>query len=96
MAVAHVQDRMRRLISCILFDMPIPVAPEDRNLPKGPNFLGIVIGSALALLLILLAAWVFLSHRKTVIPMNTRETPSQTYSQPPRLPRSPRISQQNA
>ncbi len=62
--------------------MALPTAPEDRNLPKGPNFLGIVIGSAVAILVILLAAWLYLGHRKTLIPLKTRDTPSQTYLRP--------------
>ena len=59
--------------------MSLPTAPEDRNLPKGPNFLGIVIGSAIAILIILLGTWLFLSHRKTMVPLDTKGTPSQTY-----------------
>ncbi len=63
--------------------MPLPTAPEDRNLPKGPNFLAVVIGFAVAILLILLGTWFFLGHRKSVIPINTKETPSQTLNRPP-------------
>ena len=58
--------------------MPLPTVPEDRNLPKGPNFLAIVIGFAVAILVILLGTWLFLGHRRTVLPMDTRGTPSQT------------------
>ena len=71
--------------------MPIPQAPEDRNLPKGPNFLAIVIGIAVAILLILLASWAFLNHRKTVLPMNTKGTPSQTRNHPPLSPNLPAV-----
>jgi hypothetical protein len=63
--------------------MPIPTAPEDRNLPKGPNFLAIVIGFAVAILVILLGTWIFLAHRRNVLPINTKGTPSQTYLQTP-------------
>ncbi len=59
--------------------MPIPTAPEDRNLPKGPNFLGIVIGFAVAIIVVLLAAWFILGRSgKHIFPMNTNSTPSQT------------------
>ena len=67
--------------------MSLPTVPEDRNLPKGPNFLGIVIGSAIAILVILLGTWLYLSHRKSLVPLNTRGTPSQTYLRP--LPTAP-------
>lgn len=63
--------------------MAIPTVPEDRNLPKGPNFLGIVIGSAVAILVILLATWMYLGHRKSLLPMKTGATPSQTRLQAP-------------
>lgn len=63
--------------------MPIPTAPEDRNLPRGPNFLGIVIGSAVAILVILLGTWLLLRHRSDLVPMKTRSTtPSQTLVRP--------------
>ena len=67
--------------------MSLPTAPEDRNLPKGPNFLAIVIGFAVAILVILLGSWLYLSHRKSLVPMNTKGTPSQTYLHP--LPLTP-------
>ncbi len=69
--------------------MSLPTAPEDRNLPKGPNFLAIVIGFAVAILVILLGSWLFLSHRKSVLPLNTKGTPSQTYLHSPRLAPNP-------
>ena len=62
--------------------MTLPTAPEDRNLPKGPNFLAVVIGFAVAILVILLGSWLYLSHRKTVLPLDTKGTPSQTYLRP--------------
>ena len=63
--------------------MGIPTVPEDRNLPKGPNFLGIVIGSAIAILVILICTWIYLGHRKSLLPMKTTTTPSQTRLQRP-------------
>ena len=69
--------------------MPLPTAPEDRNLPKGPNFLGIVIGSAVAILVILLSTWFYLGHRKNLLPLKTRDTPSQTYLRPLHLTPGP-------
>ncbi len=65
-------------MACITLLMALPTAPEDRNLPKGPNFLGIVIGSAIAILVILLGTWMYLGHRKSLLPMKTTTTPSQT------------------
>ncbi len=69
--------------------MALPTAPEDRDLPKGPNFLAIVIGFAVAILLILLGTWVFLGRHKTVIPVDTKATPSQTNNRPLRAPGLP-------
>ena len=62
--------------------MSLPTAPEDRNLPKGPNFLAIVIGFAVTILVILLGTWLFLGHQKNVVPLGTKSTPSQTYLRP--------------
>ena len=67
------------LLRCIRDRMSLPTAPEDQNLPKGPNFLAVVIGFAVAILLILLGTWLFLGHRKNMVPLNTKGTPSQTY-----------------
>ncbi len=59
--------------------MPIPTSPVDKNWPKGPNFLGIVIGSAIAILLILGAAILIVRGRaQKMVPMKTKTTPSQT------------------
>ena len=58
---------------------PLPTNPVDKNWPKGPNFLGIVIGFAVAIVVILaLAALVLHAKGKSLFPMNTRSTPSQT------------------
>lgn len=70
--------------------MTLPTDPVDRNLPKGPNFLGIVIGFAFAILVIFLAAWWVLSHKGTkAMPVNTHSTPSQTRLAEPPGPVSP-------
>ncbi len=69
--------------------MPVPIAPEDRNLPKGPNFLAVVIGFAVAIVVILLGTWLFLSRHPKVMPMNTKGTPSQTYLRHPPRASSP-------
>ena len=66
--------------------MALPTTPEDRNLPKGPNFLIIVIGFAAAILVILLSTWIYLGHRKSLLPMKTTTTPSQTHLQAPPRP----------
>ncbi len=59
--------------------MPIPTSPVDKNLPKGPNFLGIVIGSAIAILLILCAAVLIVRGRaQKMVPVKTQTMPSQT------------------
>lgn len=59
--------------------MSLPTAPVDRNLPKGPNFLAIVIGFAVAIVVVILAAWWFVAHRGTkTMPVDTHSTPSQT------------------
>ena len=64
--------------------MSLPTSPVDRNLPKGPNFLGIVIGFAVAIVVILLAAWLLIGHRgKKTLPIDTQSTPSQTRAVPP-------------
>ena len=58
---------------------PLPTNPVDKNWPKGPNFLGIVIGFAVSILVILaLVALVLHAKGKSIFPMNTRSTPSQT------------------
>lgn len=59
--------------------MTLPTSPVDKNWPKGPNFLGIVIGSALAILLILCAAVLIMRGRaQKMVPVKTQTTPSQT------------------
>ena len=52
---------------------------DYRPYAKGPNFLGIVIGCAVAILVIAAAtlAWLHYSGRH-MFPMKTRATPSQT------------------
>ncbi len=59
--------------------MTLPTSSADKNWPKGPNFLGIVIGAAVTILILLLAA-VFLMRGRAqkVIPVKTKATPSQT------------------
>ncbi len=59
--------------------MALPSSPADKNWPKGPNFLGIVIAFAVAILIILGVA-VYLVHGRAqkMIPAKTETTPSQT------------------
>lgn len=58
---------------------PLPTNPVDKNWPKGPNFLGIVIAFAVAIVVILvLAALVLHAKGKSIFPMKTTSTPSQT------------------
>lgn len=69
----------RSVLAGITVDMSLPTTPVDRDRPKGPNFLAIVIGFAVAILVILLAAWFFMGRAgKSAFPMKTRSTPSQT------------------
>ncbi len=64
---------------CIQRRMSLPTSPIDEHLPKGPNFLAIVIAFAIAILVVLVVAWFVVGHRgKKMFPMKTRETPSQT------------------
>ncbi len=59
--------------------MSLPTSPVDSHLPKGPNFLGIVIGFAIAILIVFLVAWWFLGHhQRKILPVDTHSTPSQT------------------
>lgn len=59
--------------------MTLPTSPVDKNWPKGPNFLGIVIGSAVALLLILGVVMLVLRNRaQKMVPVKTQTTPSQS------------------
>lgn len=70
--------------------MPIPTNPVDRNLPKGPNFLAIVIGFAVAIVVILLGSWIYAkSSGKSLFPVHTHATPSQTRVE---LPKSPYLA----
>lgn len=58
---------------------PLPTNRVDKNWPKGPNFLGIVIGFAVAIVVILALAALLLSGKgKNMFPVKTRSTPSQT------------------
>ena len=59
---------------------PDPSSTEDyRTYPKGPNFLAVVIGFCVAILVIAIATMLVL-HRsgKKIFPMKTNTTPSQT------------------
>ncbi len=59
--------------------MALPTSPVDKNWPKGPNFLAIVIGSAVAILLVLGAAiFIVRGRAQKMVPMKTNTTPSQT------------------
>ena len=59
--------------------MSLPTSPVDKNWPKGPNFLGIVIASGIAILLILLAAvFIVRGRAQKMVPVKTKATPSQT------------------
>lgn len=59
--------------------MSLPTSPVDQHLPKGPNFLAIVIGFAVAIVVILVAAWILVNHQgKKMLPVKTQSTPSQT------------------
>lgn len=59
--------------------MSLPTAPEDKNWPKSPSFLPVVIAFAVTILLILGLAVFFMRGRaQKVIPMKTDPTPSQT------------------
>lgn len=68
--------------------MTLPTSPVDKNWPKGPNFLGIVIGSAVAILLILGVALLVLRNRaQKMVPVKTESTPSQSMLMHQRSPR---------
>lgn len=59
--------------------MTLPTSPVDKNWPKGPNFLAIVIGSAIAILLVLGAAiFIVRGRAQKMVPTKTNTTPSQT------------------
>ncbi len=59
--------------------MSLPTNPADKNWPKGPNFLGIVLGAAAAILLLLGVAFMIIRGRaQKMVPVKTETTPSQT------------------
>lgn len=59
--------------------MSIPTSPADKNWPKGPNFLAIVIGFAVAIIIVLCVAYFVVRGRaQKMVPMKTNTTPSQT------------------
>ncbi len=59
--------------------MTIPTSPVDKNWPKGPNFLGIVLGAAVAIIIVLCVAYFIVRGRaQKMVPMKTDTTPSQT------------------
>ena len=59
--------------------MSLPTNPVDKHLPKGANFLAVVIGFAVVILIVLLAAWFMVGRGgKKLFPVNTKSTPSQT------------------
>ena len=61
-------------------DKPDPSSTEDyRTYPKGPNFLAVVIGFCVAILVIAIATMLLL-HRSgnRLFPMKTNSTPSHT------------------
>ena len=67
--------------------MTLPTDPVDRHLPKGPNFLAIVIGFAVVILIVCVAAWWFLAHHgQKTMPVDTHSTPSQTRLTLPPVP----------
>ena len=79
--------------------MSLPTSPVDKDLPKGPNFLAIVIGFAVSIVILLILAWIFIGHSgKKVLPMNTHSTPSQTRMSPMPVPQGNRsgIAQQGS
>ena len=56
-----------------------PETADYRPYPKGPNFLGIVIGFCVAILVVVVVALVLLhTAGKKIFPMKTNPTPSQT------------------
>lgn len=66
--------------------MSLPTSPVDKNWPKGPNFLGIVIAFAVAILLILgIAVFLIRGRAQRMVPVKTESTPSQTMLSRPRL-----------
>lgn len=59
--------------------MSLPTSPVDKNLPKGPNFLGIVIGAAVAIIIILCVAVLIVRGRaQKMVPLKTEPTPTQS------------------
>lgn len=59
--------------------MALPSSPADKNWPKGPNFLGIVIAFAVAILIILgVAVFLVRGRAQKMLPAKTDPTPSQT------------------
>ncbi len=60
---------------------------DYRKYPKGPNFLGIVIGSAVVIVIIIIATLIFLKHDASkVIPHSHSATPNSSVR--PLLPSS--------
>ena len=56
-----------------------PSTKDYRPYPKGPNFLAIVIGFCVAILVIAIVALLLIHGAgKKIFPMKTKETPSQT------------------
>ncbi len=56
-----------------------PSTADYRPYPKGPNFLGIVIGFCIAILLVVIAALILIyGAGKKIFPIKTNSTPSQT------------------
>jgi cell division protein FtsN len=69
--------------------MPIPTSPVDKNWPKGPNFLGIVLGAAAAMIILFIVAYFIVRGRaQKMIPTKTSSPPSQTMLQPQLHPTS--------
>ena len=62
-----------------------PETADYRSYPKGPNFLAVVIGFCVMILIVVVAT-IFVLHRggKNIFPMKTRATPSQTMVVVPR------------
>ncbi len=59
--------------------MAIPTSSADKNWPKGPNFLAVVLGCAVAIIIVLLAAiFIVRGRAQKIVPMKTNPTPSQT------------------
>ena len=81
---------MRQLKAGIQPRMSLPTNPVDKHLPKGANFLAVVVGFAVAILLVLLVVWLVIGRRgKKIYPVDTKTIPSQTLlGSPQDVPRS--------